>query len=382
MLKIGMIGCGGRAANMIKNILGFELGTELTAITDTNEAYAKSKLDDNKVDYSKTRFYDDADKMLELEDLDGVIIGTRCSMHAALSQKIFARHLPLFLEKPVATNMKDLLALKAAYEKSGTPVVVSFPLRVTELCLGVKEIIDSGKLGTIEQVQAYNNVPYGGVYYHHWYRDENETGGLWLQKATHDFDYINSLVEQKPTQICAMTSKQIFKGDKPAGLRCVECDEKNTCTEGPFMMKYKNNDIPNGDYCCFATDTGNEDSGSAIVRYESGMHMVYTQNFFARKKAAKRGARLLGYKGTVEFDWYTNEIKVMMHHTPAVETIRFESSNEGHSGGDWALALSFINIMKGTGESVAPMEAGLLSVLMCLKATESEKTSTFQDIKF
>lgn len=382
MLKIGMIGCGGRSANMMKNILGFQLGTELTAITDTNEAYAKSKLDDNKVDYSKTRFYDDADKMLETEDLDGVVIGTRCSMHAALSQKIFARNLPLFLEKPVATNMKDLLALKAAYEKSASRVVVSFPLRVTELCLGVKEIIDSGKLGTIEQVQAYNNVPYGGVYYHHWYRDENETGGLWLQKATHDFDYINSLVGIQPTQICAMTSKQIFKGDKPAGLRCADCDEKNTCSEGPFMMKFKNNDIANGDYCCFATDTGNEDSGSAIVRYESGMHMVYTQNFFARKKAGKRGARLLGYKGTVEFDWYTNEIKVFMHHTPAVETIRFESSNEGHSGGDWALALSFINLMKGQGESVAPMEAGMLSVLMCLKAIEAEKTAAYQDITY
>ena len=39
-----------------------------------------------------------------------------------------------------------------------------------------------------------------------------------------------------------------------------------------------------------------------IVRYESGMHAVYSQNFFARKKAARRGARLYGYLGTLEYD--------------------------------------------------------------------------------
>ena len=28
-----------------------------------------------------------------------------------------------------------------------------------------------------------------------WYKDETETGGLFLQKATHDLDYINYLFE-------------------------------------------------------------------------------------------------------------------------------------------------------------------------------------------
>ncbi len=382
MLKIGVIGCGGRAAGVIRAIMDFGLGTELTAITDINPEYSKAKLGEKKIDYSKTRFYADADEMLTKEELDGIIIGTNCNTHAMLAQKVMALGIPLFLEKPVATNMEDLLALKAAYEKSKSKVVVSFPLRVTELCRGVKEIIDSGRLGTIEQVQAYNNVPYGGVYYHDWYRDESITGGLWLQKATHDFDYINWLLGLKPTQICAMTSRGIFKGSKPAGLKCVDCPDKNTCSEGPFAMKFKNNDDPHGEYCCFAVDTGNEDSGSAIIRYETGMHAVYTQNFFARKKAAKRGARLLGYKGTVEFDWYTNEIKVFMHHSDTVETIKMENTGEGHSGGDWALAMSFIELMKGTGESVAPLEAGLTSVLMCLKAKESEATGSFMEISY
>ena len=56
----------------------------------------------------------------------------------------------------------------------------------------------------MEHVQAWNNVPYGWCYYQSWYRDENETQGLFLQKATHDFDYINYLVEKRPVMVCAM----------------------------------------------------------------------------------------------------------------------------------------------------------------------------------
>ena len=133
--------------------------------------------------------------------------------------------------------------------------------------------------------------------------------------------------------------------------------------------------------CSFAVDTGNQDSGSALIEYETGMHVAYSQNFFARKGAAKRGARLLGYSGTLEFDWYTGELKVFMHHTPRVETYKVEAPG-GHDGGDLALAQNFIQVMQKQVVSVAPLSAGLLSGLMCLKAQESTVTRTFQEIRF
>jgi hypothetical protein len=127
-------------------------------------------------------------------------------------------------------------------------------------------------------------------------------------------------------------------------------------------------------------DTGNEDSGSALIEYETGMHVSYSQNFFARRGAATRGATLLGYKGTLQFDWYTDEVKVHMHHTPRVETHRVDSKALSHGGGDTVLAQSFIDVMRGAGDSVAPLEAGLLSVLMCLKAKNSAQTRSFQAV--
>lgn len=381
-MKMGIIGYGGRVAGVTDLILGFNLGARISAITDINPEGVRQSLTQRGIDARTITLYSDAEEMLEKEELDGVLIGTRCSLHAEMAVKVLKRNLPLFLEKPVATKMEDLLMLKSAYEQSKSEVVVSFPLRVTPLVKLAKEIIQSGKLGAIEHVQAVNNVSYGGVYFHAWYRDESTTGGLFLQKATHDMDYINYLLEYKPIAICAMKSKQIFKGDKPSGLYCRDCMEAEECPESPFVMKFSKYDEANRDMCCFATDTGNEDSGSALIRYETGMHVSYSQNFFARKAAGARGARLMGYNGTLEFDWYKDELKVFMHNTPRVDTYKFDTVNMAHGGGDNILAYNFIKVMQGREKSIAPMDSGLLSCLMCLKARESAETSRFQSISW
>lgn len=381
-MKLGIIGCGNRITGMAKLVLDSAKDIELAAVADIDPEKAIKTLSAKGLWNDNIKAYTDADQMLDQEELDGVMIGTRCSLHSTMGAKVLKRNLPLFLEKPVSTNMDDLLILKKAYEESKSKVVVSFPLRVTPLAKLAKEIIDSGKLGTIEHVQAYNNVPYGGVYFHNWYRDENETGGLFLQKATHDFDYINNILKLDPVMVCAMKSKQIFKGNKPAGVYCKDCPEKDTCPEGLYSMKYVKFDNPNGDMCCFAVDTGNEDSGSAIIRYSTGMHVNYTQNFFARKSAGARGARFLGYHGTLEFDWYTDQLKVFMHNTPRVETYNIDTKSMSHGGGDSVLAFSFIDVIRGSGESVAPLDSGLLSCLMCLKATQSAENNTFEKIEY
>ena len=382
MIRLGVIGYGGRARGVLGHMDNLTAGSEVVAIADPRSEELKQLPD---LDASKVAFYLDADEMLDNEQLDGVLVGTRCHLHSQMGIKVLDHNIPLFLEKPVATNMADLLALKKAGEGKSDLVVVSFPLRVTPLVQLAKEIIDSGQVGTIEHVQAWNNVNYGRCYYQQWYRDENETQGLWLQKATHDFDYINYILGIKPTVISAMTSKQVFKGDHPAGLHCDDCNEQDTCLESPFHAHFTKLETPevqqSGLMCCFAVDTGNEDSGSAIIRYETGMHAVYSQNFFARKTAGRRGARLLGYKGTIEFDWYTNELKVHMHHTPRTETHVLQSG-ASHGGGDTVLADSFIRVIRGERKSVAPLDAGLLSVLMCLKAKKSAATDTFQKINY
>lgn len=381
-MKIGVIGFGGRARGVFKEMCKFDMGVELAAVTDINNEEVKIQLEKEGINGNNTNFYTEPDRMLSVEALDGVIVGTRCSLHSKMAVKVLEKNIPLFLEKPVATNMSDLNMLRNAALGTRAGTVVSFPLRTSGICRTVKEIIDSGKIGTVEHVQAYNNVPYGGAYFHNWYRDENETGGLFLQKATHDFDYINYLLGVKPIEVCAMTSKQIYRGDKPAGLYCRDCGEYHTCPESPYVLKNFSHDHITGEMCSFAVDTGNEDSGSAILRYETGMHVAYSQNFFIKKSAGSRGARLMGYKGTLEFDWFTGEIKIFMHHVSRVDTYKYKSDSGSHFGGDETLSYNFIKVMSGAEASMAPIDAGLISALICIRARESAEHREFKKIEW
>jgi len=392
MKRIGFIGFGLRISGIWDIVKRQAPDFQIVAICDPKKEKLIPSLKERNEDVDNIVFYDDAEEMLQKANLDGILIGTRCSMHTKYAKLVLKYNIPLFLEKPISTNYEDYLSLKEAGKGKEDNVVVSFPLRMTPLVQATRQIIEAGTIGTPEHLYAWNNPNYADCYYQDWYRDENETQGLWLQKATHDFDYINYILGYEPKMICAMMSKQIFKGNKPAGLKCVDCDEFDTCPQGPkqkYLVANEIKSIPKrGDfeafpkYCCFAVDTGNEDSGSALIKYNTGMHASYTQCFFARKDAGNRGCRVTGYDGAIEFDWYTDEVKIYHHRKPKVEVIKSDSSAASHGGGDDILAASFIDIVCGTGKSCSTLKDGLLSVLMCLKAKESCLTNTFQEINF
>ncbi|HPQ47977.1 MAG TPA: Gfo/Idh/MocA family oxidoreductase [Clostridia bacterium] len=379
-MKLGIIGFGGRAQGVLKLIREIDDSVELMAVCDIKdddslkEAFSKSGL------RSDIPIYKDASLMLEQYEFDGILVGTRCSLHTEMALKVMGKGIPMYLEKPVATNLFDLKRLEKAYEDYKGSIIVSFPLKTSPMVGLAAKLIKEGKIGKITQIQAWNNVPYGGVYYHSWYRDENETGGLFLQKATHDFDYINFLAGAGPVRICAMTSKVIYKGNKKAGLLCKECNENRSCPESPYVLEKKSGQPVMGEYCCFAADTGNEDSGSAIIEYDSGIHACYTQNFIARKKAGSRGARLIGYEGTMEFDWYTNKLKIYSHTSDIDATYDFDVSKNSHFGGDMILAENFIEVMKKSAASVSGLGDGLLSSRMCIAAGVSAREGKFVDI--
>ncbi len=381
MMRLGVVGCGRRMRHILATINQFNAGTHVVAIVDPQGAELQAQWPEL---LAAATLYDNVDAMLDDADLDGALIGTRCSLHTPYAVKVLARHLPLFLEKPVATSWQQLATLREAASRSRSPVVVSFPLRLSAMCQTARAIIDAGVIGTVEHVQAVNNVPfYGATYYHGWMRDDEETGGLWLQKATHDFDYITFLVGQFPTRICALESKTVFRGDMPAGLKCVDCSRQDDCMESPYNLFYRQGITatvePNDWRCSFAPDTGNHDAASAIIQYASGAHAAYSQNFYTRRGAARRGATVIGYRGTMTFDWYQNDLLVHHHHSDRVERHHFDAPAVGHHGGDTELAHDFLAVIRATGVSRSPLKAGLLSAEMCLMARDSCRTASFQE---
>lgn len=380
MKHIGFIGYGLRSETMMGAFRSVEADFTVLAIADPRWRELAPRLEaDPRFDH--VTFYDDADTMLEREDLDGVFIGTRCSLHTHYACKVLDRNLPLFLEKPVSMCREQYIALREAARGKEDRVVVSFPLRLSTITLEMKRIVESGALGRVTMVQAVNNVPYGSVYYHSWYRDSTETGGLFLQKATHDIDYISFLIGEHPDTVCAKTAKLYYKGDRPAGLRCPDCPDYHTCVESSFVVKNILKEDVTGDACCFAEDTDNEDGASVIFTTPSGTLISYSQNFVVKKNAGRRGCRIIGTRGSAEFDFYTGNIRRDDYLSPQTVTHHFTFPAGAHFGGDERLALDFLNVLDGK-PAQSDLKAGLASAAACLAAKRADSLGKFISVEY
>lgn len=393
IIRLGVIGYGGRIDGVIQQPLrgaypaSIQPEIRVAGIVDPDETGARSRL--AACDQKEVTFFDTVDELVRNTKLDALMIGTRCNLHTPYAIEAAQYDLPIFLEKPVAVSMEQATALETAFEHARCEVVVSFPLEVSTHCDLTRKLIEEGAVGRPEHVQAVNYVPYGTCYWEGGYRDYDVTQGLFLQKSTHDFSYLMSMLNSPVTRIAAMANMgRIFGGSKPADLTCKNCDEQWACRESP------QNRIRNGsggsldDHLCLfseacgSPETGmNEDCSSALFEFASGAHGVYSQVFFARRDAGARGATVSGYEGTVSFDWFTNEIKQVRHHEP-VTSISKASGGDDHFGGDHELARDFLGLIESRIQrSRTPIETGIRSVYTCLAAKESARTGRFVNVR-
>ena len=387
MVRLGVVGHGQRISSMIKNpFRQIEPELRVVGIVDPDEPGARSRLGD--CDKQDAVFYTSLDEMMRKAELDALAIGTRCNLHTPYAIQAAAYDVPLFLEKPVAISMDQAVSLEHAFESAKCPVVVSFPLRVTPLCVLTRQYIAEGAVGTPEHVLASNYVPYGTVYWDQAYRNFAITQGLFLQKATHDFDYLCYLLGSPVVRVAAMhTRGRVFGGDRPADLHCSACSEQDSCLESPGNRERNGSGGTHADHACvFGVDCGspeagmNEDSSSALLEFASGVHGAYTQVFYSRRDSGTRGATISGYHGTLRFDWYTNELHRVRHHASFSDTIR-ASGGASHFGGDIELARDFIGVIRGKAESRTSIWMGVRSVYTCLAAKRSAETGAFVDVR-
>jgi len=114
--------------------------------------------------------------------------------------------------------------------------------------------------------------------------------------------------------------------------------------------------------------------------YDNGVHASYSQNFLSRRAAYRRGATVIGYEATLEFDLAPMELRIIHHRSEKVEQVRVDVEDDAHGGGARILAESFLDLVKGRAKPNASLRDGLLSAAMCLAARESARTKTFQRV--
>ena len=148
-MKMGIVGVG-KMGEFHAGWMTPENQLELVAVCDKNE----KRLNEIAKEFN-ARAYNDLDKMLEKEkDLDFVVIVTTHKSHEPLTVKCFNAGFNVIVEKPMTMTYESAKRMVKAAEENGKHLFVHQSSRWDRDFLLLKQIIESGKLGNILQIES------------------------------------------------------------------------------------------------------------------------------------------------------------------------------------------------------------------------------------
>jgi predicted dehydrogenase len=172
-------------------------GAHIEAINKTSRAQVTALCSSRKLDPQEIsskhggtiKCYTDLAQMLANPDLDAVSICSYPADHAkqAIMAARAGKH--LIIEKPVALNWGDCLAVKEAVEEAGVKTCVCFECRYSSQLLTIKALIDQGLLGQIHygEVDYYHGIgPWYGQF--RWNIKKDAAGSSLLSAGCHALD--------------------------------------------------------------------------------------------------------------------------------------------------------------------------------------------------
>lgn len=170
-LKIGWIGCGTHASQMLLPQL-VALDVEIVALCDNHS----ERLATVARRYGVGRTYGDAADLLAHDGLEAIGMAVGPDVHSAIGQAAVERGLPVFMEKPPAASADDAERLADLAARRDVPVVVGFMKRYATGNRIARNIIASGRFGPVLGLMGWymtaptyfaGEVDYTGFFLHH-----------------------------------------------------------------------------------------------------------------------------------------------------------------------------------------------------------------------
>ena len=354
-------------------------------------------------------FYTDVDEMFAKEDINTVVIATYCKSHAQMVEKCVKHGVNIFLEKPIAVTEEDVEKVWRLLKDYPKVATVNFTMRGAPVSLAAKRHVRNGDIGKIISVQYVNNVHYGDCYFRKWMRTKENIGDLFLQKATHDLDIINSVVGLKPVSIAAFGSRLVYGGDKPNDLTCDTCKENMTCPRSVHKLLIdaaKALPPKHTRLCVHAKEIDIDDNQVVIIQYEGGVTASYCQTFNAPSRGGQRGGQFIGTEGIMDLKYYGEFVESPQAQTgialnplilvgnSQIHITRFNAkpgtnihetydwAGHGHFDGTEFGMLAKLDLLYGRPTEVQnTIEEGYISAKMCLAAQESIETGKVIKLK-
>ena len=191
-IRWGIIGCGDVTEK--KSGPGFQKAenSELIAVMRRTS----EKAEDYARRHNVHKWYNDADKLISDPDVDAVYIATPPETHKYYTLRVAETKKPVYVEKPMARNFRECRDMINVCEKNDVPLFCAYYRRSLPKFLKVKELFESGIIGTLRSVRVVlSQMPQADQY-------ESDTlpwrvlpkisgGGFFFDLASHTLDLLD-----------------------------------------------------------------------------------------------------------------------------------------------------------------------------------------------
>ncbi|NHN56951.1 Gfo/Idh/MocA family oxidoreductase [Calidifontibacter sp. DB0510] len=198
--RLALVGAG-NFGHFVAGAAAAAADVELVAVADADPAAAQ-RLSRAAIAPARS-----VEQLLADEDVDAVAIVTPPHTHFALAQRALAAGKDVFCEKPLGGNQVEANALRDNAIGAGRVLVVDHVLRYNPLLAAVRAVQDELGLRPVrflfENDAADESLPAD-----HWFWDEHDSGGIFIEHGVHFFDAARMFVDVAPTSVVAAATRR------------------------------------------------------------------------------------------------------------------------------------------------------------------------------
>ncbi|MFW0718239.1 Gfo/Idh/MocA family protein [Pedobacter sp. N23S346] len=189
--KVGIIGYGGFGKFLHHWFAQME-NVEVNAISDSGNHF---KGDEHCTSYR------DWKELLKNPEVELVCIVTPPGMHAEMACAAMKAGKHVLLEKPVAITEESAQQILQVQQETGLVITVDHMIRYNPIIQNLMELGKSGALGQLRHVVVNNYAQDASLPPHHWFWDEEMSGGIFIEHGVHFFDIVNALSGQQYSKV-------------------------------------------------------------------------------------------------------------------------------------------------------------------------------------
>jgi myo-inositol 2-dehydrogenase/D-chiro-inositol 1-dehydrogenase len=205
-IGLAVIGCG--TVGRIRAVLARESpGVDWIGLCDIDDATVKGLADDIDADFHTN----DLDELLARDEVTAVIVATAENEHVTPILSAVDLGVPMFIEKPLATDPVESARVLAAIQQAGVDAVIGYTQRFRRRFQTVKQRLRDGQIGEVTGVvtRAFMNrmVPDATL------RKTSERAALtpMVVSGTHSLDMCLWLMEGKtPVEVYARSADRVL----------------------------------------------------------------------------------------------------------------------------------------------------------------------------